>query len=52
MISEFVFADREAYEAMISTHARPEVAAAIEADEEKFLDRSRNRMYIVEVHES
>ena len=52
VISEFVFADREAYEAMIATHARPEVAAAIEADEEKFLDRSRNRMYIVEVHES
>ncbi len=37
VISEFVFADREAYEAMIATHARPEVAAAIEADEEKFL---------------
>ena len=29
VISEFVFADREAYEAMIATHARPEVAAAI-----------------------
>jgi len=52
VVSEFVFADRAAYDDMLATHARPEVAAAIEADEEKFLDRSRNRMYIVETHES
>ncbi|WP_107985091.1 EthD domain-containing protein [Rhodococcus sp. OK519] len=52
VISEFVFDDRAAYDDMLATHARPEVAAAIEADEENFLDRSRNRMYIVDIRES
>ncbi|MDH6281372.1 hypothetical protein [Prescottella agglutinans] len=37
---------------MLATHARPEVAAAITADEENFLDRSRTRMYVVDVRES
>ncbi|GAB2649200.1 EthD domain-containing protein [Prescottella soli] len=52
VISEFVFDDRAAYEDMLATHARPEVAAAIAADEENFLDRARTRMYVVDVRES
>lgn len=52
VISEFVFADRAGYDAMLATHAQPEVAAAIEADEENFLDRSRTRMYVVDVRAS
>ncbi|MGF7120879.1 MULTISPECIES: EthD domain-containing protein [unclassified Rhodococcus (in: high G+C Gram-positive bacteria)] len=52
VISEFVFDDRVAYDAMLATHARPDVAAAIEADEANFLDRSRTRMYVVDVRES
>ncbi|QCQ90947.1 EthD domain-containing protein [Rhodococcus sp. SGAir0479] len=52
VVSEFVFADRAGYDAMLTTHARPEVAAAIEADEKNFLDRSRTRMYVVDVRES
>lgn len=52
VISEFVFDDRAGYDAMLATHAQPEVAAAIEADEENFLDRSRTRMYVVDTYES
>jgi len=52
VISAFIFDDMAAYEDMLATHARPEVAAAIAADEEKFLDRSRTRMYVVDVRES
>ncbi|WFR71367.1 hypothetical protein P9209_20310 [Prescottella defluvii] len=37
---------------VLATHARPELSAAIAADEENFLDRSRTRMYVVDVRES
>lgn len=52
VVSEFTFPDRAAYDEMLATHARPEVAAAIEADEANFLDRSRTRMYVVDTRES
>lgn len=52
VISEFVFDDMSGYEGMLATHAQPEVAAAIAADEENFLDRSRIRMYVVDLRES
>ncbi|WP_305094744.1 EthD domain-containing protein [Prescottella sp. R16] len=52
VISEFVFDDRAAYDDMLATHARPDVKAAIEADEENFLDRTRTRMYLVDTRES
>lgn len=48
VVTEMFFADRESYEAMLATHARPEVRAAIEADEANFLDRSRTRMFHVD----
>lgn len=52
VITEFTFASREAYDAMLATDALPEVRAAIAADEENFLDRSRSRMYLVDARES
>lgn len=52
VISEFVFDNRAAYDAMLATHNQPEVKAAIEADEANFLDRSRTRMYLVDTYES
>ncbi|WP_137724840.1 EthD domain-containing protein [Prescottella subtropica] len=52
VISEFVFDDRAAYDDMPATHARPEVKAVIEADEENFLDRARTRMYLVDTRQS
>ena len=48
MITEIWFADRAAYEAAMARHAQPEVAAAIAADEENFLDRSKTRMFVVD----
>lgn len=50
VISEFVFDDRVAYDAMLATHSRPDVRAAIEADEKNFLDRTRP--YVVYVGDS
>uniref|UniRef100_A0AAU3H2K6 Uncharacterized protein n=1 Tax=Streptomyces sp. NBC_01401 TaxID=2903854 RepID=A0AAU3H2K6_9ACTN len=35
-----------------ATHAEPEVRAAVEADEENFLDRTRTRMFVVDTRES
>lgn len=52
VITEFTFASRADYDAMLATHAQPEVKAAIEADEANFIDRSRSRMYLVDLHES
>ncbi len=48
VITEIWFSDREAYEAAMARHAQPEVAAAIAADEENFLDRSKTRMFVVD----
>ncbi|WP_336874003.1 EthD domain-containing protein [Rhodococcus qingshengii] len=50
VITEMFFADRAAYDAMLATHAQPEVCSAIEADEANFLDRSRIRMFLVDTH--
>ena len=48
VITEIWFADRAAYDAAMASHAQPEVAAAIAADEENFLDRSKTRMFVVD----
>ena len=48
VITELWFADRAAYEAAMAHHERPEVAGAIAADEENFLDRSKTRMFVVD----
>lgn len=50
VLSEFLFDDRAGYDAMLAAYADPATAARIAADEENFLDRSRTRMHVVEVH--
>jgi uncharacterized protein (TIGR02118 family) len=46
VVSEFVFADREALLASLELIS----AEAIVKDEENFLDRSRSRIYVIEEH--
>ena len=48
VITELWFADRAAYDAAMTRHAQPQVAAAIAADEENFLDRAKTRMFVVD----
>jgi len=52
VVTEFTFEDRAAYEAMLATHAQPGVGSVLDADEENLFDRSRIRMYTVEVADS
>ncbi|GAA4814362.1 EthD domain-containing protein [Tomitella cavernea] len=52
VVSEFVFDDRAAYEEMLAAYAVPETARRIAADEENFVDRSRTRMYVVDVRDT
>jgi hypothetical protein len=47
-MTELVFEDRNAFKAWMAQLAKPEVGARIVADEEKFLDRSRTRAYVIE----
>jgi uncharacterized protein (TIGR02118 family) len=48
VITELWYPDRGAYEAAMARYALPEVAGAIAADEENFLDRSTTRMFVVD----
>lgn len=52
VITELVFADEASYAAALAEFAKPEVAAAIVADEENLFDRSCMRAYVVEEHRS
>ncbi len=52
VVMEIWFADRESFEATIALLTRPDAAAEIAADEERLFDRSKNRMFTVEEHES
>jgi len=47
VITELWYPDRAAYEAAMAHYARPEICARIVGDEEKFLDRSRTRFFVV-----
>lgn len=51
-ITELLFADEAAYEGALAAFARPEVAAAIAADEENLFDRTCIKAYVVEEHRS
>jgi hypothetical protein len=46
------YPDRAAYDACNAVLGSPEVAAEIAGDEEQLFDRSRNRFYFVEEHDS
>jgi hypothetical protein len=48
IITELTFSDRAAYRSWVSTMYAP--GSGVAEDEEKFLDRTRTRSYIVEEH--
>jgi uncharacterized protein (TIGR02118 family) len=48
VISEFWFSDRAAFDECFVLMARPDIRAQITEDEERFMDRSKTRIYIVD----
>jgi hypothetical protein len=52
VILEIWYADQDAFERCSANLGRPEVRAEIVADEEQLFDRTRNRFFLVEEHES
>ncbi|EYF08334.1 EthD domain-containing protein [Chondromyces apiculatus] len=48
VVTELVFADRAAFQAWQGELSRPGVGEQVVADEERFLDRSRTRAYVIE----
>ena len=48
VMAELVFADRAAFEAWMAALARPEASQLVIADEERFIDRTRTRAYVVD----
>ena len=50
--TEVWYADRATWEATMARLAEPATMAEIVADEETLFDRSRNRFFVVEEHES
>jgi hypothetical protein len=48
VMTELVFADRQAFEAWMAELAKPGVGVRVVADEEKFLNRARTRAYAIE----
>lgn len=51
VITEFLFKDREAYNASLADFTNPDAAQRIAADEENIFDRSMTRFFIVEEYE-
>ena len=52
VVMEIWFNDRASFEATMASLGAPEIAAEIAEDEEKLFDRSKNRTFWVEEHES
>src|SRR5690242_19124063 len=52
VITEIWYADRAAYDDMVVTASRPDVAKRMADDEANFLDRSKTRMFIVDERQS
>jgi hypothetical protein len=48
VMTELVFANRQAFDAWMAELAKPGVGARIVEDEEKFLNRARMRAYVIE----
>jgi hypothetical protein len=48
VMTELAFADRAAFEAWMAALAKPETSALVIADEERFLDRTRTRAYVID----
>jgi EthD domain len=47
-MTELIFSNRNAFDEWMAALAKPGVGARIVADEEKFLNRTRTRAYVVE----
>lgn len=52
VVMEIWYADRATWETTVARLSTPEIMAEIVADEETLFDRSRNRFYLIEEHES
>ena len=50
VMTELIFADRNVFDDWMAALAKPGVGARIVADEERFLNRTRTRAYVVEEH--
>jgi hypothetical protein len=48
VVTELVFPDRDAFMAWVTKLSEPGTGEQVVADEQKFLDRSRTRAYVVE----
>ena len=48
VMTELVFTDRNTFDSWMAALAKPEASALVVADEEKFLNRSRTRAYVVD----
>jgi hypothetical protein len=48
VVTELVFANREAYQAWAATIFKPGAGEQVVADEERFLDRARTQAFVVE----
>ena len=48
VMTELVFPDRNAFEEWMAALAKPGIGARIVADEERFLNRTQTRAYVVE----
>ena len=49
-VSEFWFADRAAFDECLALQSDPEISALLAADEDKFMDRTERRIYVVDEH--
>ena len=52
VLMEIWFSDEAAYRNTLASLTSPEAAAEIVADEERLFDRSRNRFFTIQEHES
>lgn len=50
VVSEFWFADRAAFDECLALQSDPEVATQLAADEDRFMDRTERRIYVVDEH--
>jgi hypothetical protein len=49
-VTEMWFADRAGYDRMISAHFEPELEKTMQADEGRFMDRTKTRFFVVDEH--
>lgn len=50
VVSEFWFADHAAFDQCLALQGDPEISAQLAADENRFMDRTERRIYVVDEH--